>query len=206
MKELVEQLIKEGYLKTQRIIEAFLRVDRKDFVTEEEVAHAHENIALPTKYGQTISQPVAMAFMLELLQPHRGQRIMDVGAGSCWQTALLAHIVGMDGKVFAVERLGPLLRWGKMNFEKYGFTNAEFFCRDGTKGLPERAPFDAIIAAAAGERMIKTWEAQTNIGGRIVAPIGHSVWLYVKKSEIEFEKQEHYGFEFVPLIEGEERD
>ncbi|MBI3685563.1 protein-L-isoaspartate O-methyltransferase [Candidatus Azambacteria bacterium] len=202
MKELVQKLIGEGHLKTSRIIEAFLGVDRKDFVTEEMKPSAYEDIALPTVFGQTISQPTTVAFMLELLQPKKGDSILDIGAGSCWQTALLAHIVGFEGSVYAIERLCPLLEWGKENVQKYGFTNTSFFCQDGTKGLPEHAPFDNIIAAASGREMMRAWQDQLNIGGRIVMPIGHSIWLYTKKSATEFEKHEHYGFSFVPLIEG----
>lgn len=202
MKELVQKLIEEGHLKTERIIEAFLRVDRKDFMTDEMKPLAYEDTALPTLFEQTISQPATVAIMLELLQPEKGDGILDVGAGSCWQTALLAHIVGAEGKVYAVERLYPLLEWGKRNFQKYGFTNTLFFCRDGTKGLPKHAPFDKIIAAAAGHEMIKNWQDQLKVGGRIVMPIEHSIWLYVKKSGTEFEKHEHYGFSFVPLVGG----
>lgn len=183
-----------------------MKVDRKDFVTDEMKPSAYEDAALPTMLGQTISQPATVACMLELLQPHNGDKVMDVGAGSCWQTAMLAHIVGPEGKVYAIERLCPLLEWGKTNFQKYGFTNTLFFCRDGTKGLSEHAPFDAIIAAAAGHRMIRAWQDQLKIGGRIVMPIEHSIWLYVKRSDTEFEKEEHYGFAFVPLIEGEIKD
>ncbi|MEK7519860.1 MAG: protein-L-isoaspartate O-methyltransferase [Patescibacteria group bacterium] len=201
MKQLVQELIDAGYLKTPRIITAFFAVDRKDFVPEEEKVLAYENMALPTMFGQTISQPAVVAFMLELLQPQEGDTVMDVGAGSCWQTALLAHIVGKRGKVFAVERLCPLLEWGKKNFAQYGFANTQFFCRDATKRLPEHAPFDKIIAAAAGERMIGNWQKQLNLGGCIVMPIANSIWLYIKKSETDFEKHEYPGFAFVPLIE-----
>ncbi|MEK7494020.1 MAG: protein-L-isoaspartate O-methyltransferase [Patescibacteria group bacterium] len=201
MKELVKQLILQEYLKTPRIIEAFLAIDRKDFVSEDQYDEAYWDIALPIGYGQTISQPATVAFMLELLQPKEGDNIMDVGAGSCWQTALLAHIVGAEGKVYAVERICPLLEESKKRFAKYGFTNTTFFCRDATKGFPEYAPFDKIIAAASGHAMIKQWQKEVKVGGRIVMPIEESIWLYIKRSETEFEKQEYPGFMFVPLIE-----
>lgn len=202
MQELVKQLILSGYLKTPRIIEAFLAIDRKDFVSQDQHDEAYLDIPLPIGYGQTISQPATVAFMLELLQPQEGEKIMDVGAGSCWQTALLAHIVGQEGKVYAVERICPLLEESKKHFAKYGFTNTTFFCRDATQGFPEYAPFDAIIAAASGHAMIRQWQKEVRVGGRIVMPIELSIWLYIKKTEIEFEKQEYPGFMFVPLIEG----
>ena len=97
--ELVRGLIEEGYLKTERIIEAFLGVDRKDFVLEQYEDEAYLDIPLPIGYGQTISQPATVAFMLELLQPEEGDKIMDIGAGSCWQTAILASVVGEKGSV-----------------------------------------------------------------------------------------------------------
>ena len=202
MQELVKQLILNGYLKTPRIIEAFLAIDRRDFVSEDQHDEAYWDIPLPIGYGQTISQPATVAFMLELLQPKAGDTIMDVGAGSCWQTALLAHIVGQEGRVCAVERICPLLEESKKRFAKYGFVNTEFFCRDATKGLPEHAPFDAIIAAASGHMMIEKWKDEVKVGGRIVMPIELSIWLYIKRAETEFEKHEYPGFAFVPLIEG----
>lgn len=198
--KLVQKLINEGYLKSGRIIDAFLHVDRKDFIMEEMKPLAYQDVALPTMLGQTISQPATVAFMLELLQPKKGEKVLDIGAGSCWQTAILAHIVGSEGKVYAVERLCPLLEWGKEHFQKYGFDNALFFCADGTKGLPEYAPFDKIIAAAAGSDMIQIWQEQLKVGGRIVMPIKHSIWLYMKKLHTEFEKYEYPGFSFVPLV------
>lgn len=201
MKELVKQLILQGYLKTPRIIEAFLAIDRKDFVSEDQHDEAYWDVALPIGYGQTISQPATVAFMLELLEPQEGDAIMDVGAGSCWQTALLAHIVGESGKVYAVERICPLLEESKKRFAKYGFTNTQFFCQDATRGLSKYAPFDKIIAAASGHAMIEKWKDEVKVGGRIVMPIELSIWLYSKKSETEFEKQEYLGFVFVPLIE-----
>ena len=198
--ELVRELIEQGYLKTERIIDAFLSVDRKDFVLEQYTNEAYLDIPLPIGWGQTISQPATVAFMLELLQPREGDIILEIGAGSCWQTALLASIVGPTGKIFAMERIGELLDWGKKNIEKYAFGNIDFLCADASKGLAEQAPFDKIIAAASGSEIPPAWLEQLKISGRIVAPIGSSIWLYIKKSETEFEKLEYPGFAFVPLV------
>ena len=198
--ELVRGLIEEGYLKTERIIEAFLGVDRKDFVLEQYEDEAYLDIPLPIGYGQTISQPATVAFMLELLQPEEGDKIMDIGAGSCWQTAILASVVGKKGSVCAVERISELYEFGRSNLAKYSFKNISFLRADATKGLVEQAPFDKIIAAAAGDMMPPAWLEQLKISGRIVAPIKSSIWLYIKKSETEFEKLEYPGFVFVPLI------
>lgn len=199
-KELIKALIEENYLKTERIIDAFLAVDRADFVLEEYKSEAYGDYPLPIGYGQTISQPATVAFMLELLQPKEGDKVMDVGAGSGWQTAILASIVGENGSVCAVERIPELCELGQKNLRKYDFKNISYFCADATKGLPERTFFDGIIAAAAGFEIPPAWQEQLKIGGRIVAPIQSSIWLYIKKSETEFEKQEYPGFVFVPLI------
>ena len=188
MKALVAKLIRDGYLKTPQIIEAFLSVDRQDFVPEEYKNEAYLDIPLPIGWGQTISQPATVAFMLELLQPLGGDKIMDVGAGSCWQTALLARIVGHDGKIFATERISDLLEQGKENIKKYAFGNIDFLCMDASNGLAEQAPFDKIIAAAAGDMMPPAWLGQLEISGRIFAPIKSSILLFTKKSKREFEK------------------
>ena len=131
---------------------------------------------------------------------------MDIGSGSGWTTALLAHIVGLTGKVFAIERIPELKAFGEKNCAKYNFVekgNARFICKDGAEGMREDAPFDAIQAAAAASRDIPiAWKQQLKIGGRIVAPIRDSIWVFIKKSETEFVEEEYRGFVFVPLISG----
>jgi len=201
---LVDDLIKKGYLKTPRIIEAFKEIKRVDFVLEELKNEAEIDAPLPIGWGQTISQPLTVAFMLELLQPEPGDKILDIGSGSGWQTALLAHIVGEKGKVYAVERIPALIEFSKRNIKKYGFGEkgiVEFICKDGSKGLKEAAPFDKIIAGAAGEKIPQAWKEQLKVGGRLVAPVLSSIFLLIKRSEKEFEQKEFPGFAFVPLIE-----
>jgi len=202
---LIEQLKAQAYLKSLQIIKAFEKIKRKDFVLEQDQEQADVNAPLSIGYGQTISQPLTVAFMLELLQPQTGDKILDVGSGSGWQTAMLAHIVGKQGKVLAIERVPELKKLGEENVSKYNFVKkgiVQFFCADGTKGLAERAPFDKIIAAASGKRLPVAWKKQLKVGGRIVVPIKDSIWLFVKRSEHEFEEKEFPGFVFVPLIEG----
>jgi len=204
MDKLVESLIKKGVLKTPRIIEAFLKIDRIDFVPQDLKSEAYIDEPLPIGFGQTISQPFTVVFMLELLQPEPGNKILDVGSGSAWQTALLAEIVGKEGKVFAVERAPELCESGKENAKKYNFFKEErikFYCRDATGGLPQEAPFDRIIAGAAAKDGVPTqWLSQVKVGGRLVMPIQNSIWLYIKEKEDKFKKEEHFGFAFVPLI------
>ena len=204
MKELIEKLIKQGYLQTPLIIEAFKTIKREDFVPESLKSEADINAPLPIGCGQTISQPLTVAFMLELLQPRPGERILDIGAGSGWQTALLAHCVGQKGKVFAVERIPELVTFGRENVAEYNFLKkgiVKFIEGDASKGLEEQAPFDKIVAAASAEKIPKKWKEQLRIGGRLVTPIKDSIWLLIKKSDKKFDQREFPGFAFVPLIE-----
>lgn len=201
---LIEDLIKEGWLKTPRIIEAFKKIKRVDFLPDDMKDLAEMNEALPIGFGQTISQPLVVAFMLELLEPKEGERVLDIGSGSGWTTALLAQIVGEEGKVIAIDIVPELVEFGKKNVEKYSFIEkgiVEFICTDGSKGYKKEAPFDKILASATALDVPRAWKEQLKINGRIVLPINSSIWLFTKKSEKEFEEEEHPGFVFVPLIE-----
>jgi protein-L-isoaspartate(D-aspartate) O-methyltransferase len=209
MEELIEQLIKDGYLKTSLIIEAFKKIKREDFVTDDLKNEADINAPLPIGHGQTISQPLTVAFMLELLQPEPGEKILDIGAGSGWQTALLAYCVGSPsadgGKVIAIELIPELAEFGTKNIAKYNFIEkgiVEVICGDGSRGLEKEAPFDKIIAAASATREPEELKNQLKIGGKLVIPIKESIWLFVRKDSDNFEEQEFPGFAFVPLIGG----
>ena len=227
MDELINQLIKQGYLKTPLIIEAFRKIKREDFVLEELKEEADINAPLPIGYGQTISQPLTVAFMLELLQPQPRDKILDIGSGSGWQTALLAYIVSQQGnsksqapnskqiqnpndqnlkhgKIYAIERIPELIEFGKKNVTKYNFIEkgiVEFILGDGSKGFAKEAPFDKIIVAASAQEIPETWKEQLKVNGRLVTPVQSSIRLLIKKSDKEFEEQKFPGFAFVPLIE-----
>lgn len=207
MDKLIDRLVRDGYLKSPSIIKAFRKISRADFVPRELAEKEgrgfveENNAPLRIGYGQTVSQPLTVALMLELLQPERGNRIFDVGSGSGWQTALLAEIVGPGGFVFAIERIRELKKFGQKNVGRYGFKNVEFIVGDGTKGLENAAPFDRIVAAASGKEIPPAWKKQLKTGGRLVAPVENSIWLLIKESESEFREKEYPGFAFVPLIE-----
>ncbi len=201
----VSDFIKQGVLKTPRIIEAFKKIDRADFVPLELKRDAYINEPLPIGEGQTISQPLTVAFMIELLQPKSGDKIFEIGFGSGWQTALLAEIIGKSGKVFAVERIPKLFRFGRKNIAKYGFIKngiVKAIGGDATLGLKRHAPFDRIIAAASADEIPDEWLHELKVGGRLVTPVKESIWLYIKKSQNKFEKKEYPGFVFVPLVSG----
>jgi len=216
METLIQQLISEGYLKTPEIIKAFREIDRKDFVPSYLKDEAYINAPLSIGFGQTISQPLTVAFMLELLQPKKGDKILDIGSGSGWTTALLAYIVGQKdrfdaqsqrpgnrGRVFAIEIIPELKEFGENNVRKYNFIEkgiVKFFCGNGYEGLPEYAPFDKILCSASALRVPKSWKVQLKTKGRIVAPIGESIWLIVKNTNNKYYEKEYPGFAFVPLI------
>jgi len=203
--ELIDILISKGYLKTQRIIRAFQKIKRADFLPEDLKKVSQLNEALPIGFGQTISQPLVVAFMLEKLDPQIGDKILDIGSGSGWTTALLAEIVGQEGKIIAIEVIPELKERGEKNVAKYNFIKkgtVKFVCLDGSKGYKREAPFDKILCSAAlQETLPLAWKEQLKIGGRIVTPIGSSIWLFIKKTEKESAEIEYPGFAFVPLIE-----
>ena len=217
---LIDNLVKDGYLKTDRIITAFKKIKREDFLPEDMKDLAEVNEAMPIGSGQTISQPLVVAFMLELLEPREGDRILDIGSGSGWTTALLSQVVGEKGKVIAIEIVPELKEFGENNIRKYNFIEkgiAECVLGDGSKEYAKEAPFDKILASASlaaakggkedlsslstARELPMAWKEQLKVGGRIVVPIGTSIWLFIKKGENErFEEKEYPGFVFVPLV------
>ena len=201
--DLIDILIKGGWLKSPKIIDAFREIKRIDFLPEDLKDSAELNTALPIGYSQTISQPLVVAFMIEQLDPKRGDKVLDIGSGSGWTTALLSHIVGSEGKVIAIELIPELKEFGEKNVSKYSFVDkgiAEFVCADGSKGYNKEAPFDRILASASAQKLPKAWKEELKVGGRIVTPISPSIWVFIKKSEDDFEGIEYPGFAFVPLI------
>jgi len=131
---------------------------------------------------------------------------LDIGSGSGWTTALLAHIVSKkprEGKVIAIERIPELKEFGEKNVAKYNFIEkgvVEFICADGSKGYKKEALFDKILCSAAVNEVPKDWLKQLKTGGRIVTPIDGEVQLWIKKAENEFDIKRFQGFTFVPLI------
>ncbi|MBM3257851.1 MAG: protein-L-isoaspartate O-methyltransferase [Candidatus Nealsonbacteria bacterium] len=200
---LIEELIKDNWLKTPKVIEAFTKIKRADFLPEDSKNLSEINEALPIGFGQTISQPLVVAFMMELLDLKEGDKVLDVGSGSGWTSALIAEIVGKKGKVISLDIIQELKEYGEKNVSKYNFIKkgiVRFFFLDGNYGYEKEAPFDKILASASTVSIPDSWKKQLKAGGRIVAPVDSSIWLLIKKSETEFEEKEYPGFVFVPLL------
>ena len=213
--QLMQELKSLGYIKTQRIEDAFLIIDRKMFVPEKEHAAAYVNEPLALGYQQTISQPLVVAFMLELLEVRPGEKILEIGTGSGWQTALLSYLACdrvVDGEgllekiisVVSLERIHELHEQAKQNIERYPVIAQTVLLleQDGMKGCSEQGVYDKIICGASARHAIpQAWKDQLKIGGRIVAPIGKNIVVLDKKAKDDFSQREFFGYSFVPLVE-----
>ncbi|MDT8337617.1 MAG: methyltransferase domain-containing protein [Sulfurimonas sp.] len=196
---MVDYLIDIGALRSSRIIEAFRHVDRADFVADRGAMDIYEDYPLGIGNGQTISQPRTVAMMLEMLSPKEGDKILDIGSGSGWTTALLAYIAGESGSVTGVERVSELVRFGSSNLKKYKFKNAKIIQSGDELGIAGEK-FDRILVSAAADELPYELIEQLKVGAKLVIPIQSSVFEIVKKKSGEFDANEHYGFAFVPLI------
>ncbi|NPA35186.1 MAG: protein-L-isoaspartate(D-aspartate) O-methyltransferase [Chlorobi bacterium] len=203
-KRLVEHLREKG-ISDERVLKAIEKVPRHLFVPETTQAYAYDDTALPIGYGQTISQPYTVAFMLEKLNVEPGHKVLDVGTGSGYQAALLSEL-GAD--VYSIERIYPLYEEAKERLANLGYDNVKVFYRDGWIGLPEYAPYDRIIVAAAAPQTPEKLLKQLKIGGIMIIPIGDEYFqklVRIKRiGENEYEKEDLGPFVFVPLKKGKE--
>ncbi len=200
--ELVRYLERYGYLKREHIKRAFLEVDRKNFIPKNLESYAYIDEPLPIGYGQTISAPSIVAMMTEALDPKEGQKILEIGAGSGYQAAILSKIVGEKGKVIAVERIPELANFAKSNLKEY--KNVKVIVGDGTEGYEEESPYDRIIVTACAPEIPKPLIEQLKEGGIMVIPIGGNVMfqkLYkVIKTKEDLKKEFLEYVAFVPLV------
>jgi protein-L-isoaspartate(D-aspartate) O-methyltransferase len=204
--DLIKHLKNVGIVESESIVNALKKIDRADFVREKNKSLAYYDEALPIGRGQTISQPLTVVFMLELLNVCEGQTVMDVGSGSGWQSTLLGEIVGETGKVHAVEIIPEIFDFGKKNVEKYPqiVKRVTFHCKNAQDGLPNVADrengFDRIICAAEVEEVPEAWREQLKTHGILVYPKDTGVYKEIKKDNNKFEKEFYPGFVFVPFV------
>ncbi len=206
---LVKELLRQGYLRSPRVREAFGHIDRADFVPVESAGEAYLNVPLALGHDQMLSQPLVVAMMLELLEPNAGEKILEVGAGSGWQAALLAYAVGdgshapQRGRVIAMENVEPLAELATKNLERYHFISegvATVVHGDATGGWEAEAPFDKIISSVAVERIPAAWKSQVRIGGRIVVPVRESIVVFEKKGPASFTRRQYFGYDLTPIV------
>jgi len=196
--ELIDSMILRGMLGSPHIIDAF--IDRKYFVPESFEEHIYVDAPLPIGNNQTISQPSTVAFMLEKLEPGEGDKVLDIGSGSGWTTALICHIVGEKGSVTGLERMDELVEQGEENLSKLQFGSHCRIQRAGEKlGLPGEQ-FDRILVSASADEIPEELFLQLKVGGILVIPVRNSIFKFKKISGTYIDREEFYGFVFVPLI------
>lgn len=199
-KQLADVVAAKG-IKDEKVLQAIRTIPRHLFLDSSFEDHAYVDKAFPIHAGQTISQPFTVAFQTELLQIKPDHKILEIGTGSGYQTAVLLHL---KARVFTIERQKELFKKTGLFFQKMGYRPKKSVFGDGYKGLPEHAPFDGIIVTAGAPETPKPLLAQLKIGGRLVIPIGNEeqvMTLFLRKSEKEFEKKELGAFRFVPMLE-----
>jgi protein-L-isoaspartate(D-aspartate) O-methyltransferase len=198
---MVERLREHYGIQDTRTLDALLNVPRHLFVPEALQARAYGDHALPIAANQTISQPYIVARMTELLELERGSRVLEIGAGSGYQTAVLAYL---GAQVFAIERIPELAREAQARIRGLNIYNATIKCFDGTLGWSAHAPYDAILVAAGGPEVPEPLLAQLKVQGRLVVPIGQTResqrLIRVIRMEKDYHYEDHGACAFVPLI------
>ena len=194
-------LLKEKGIVDKYVLEAINKIPRHLFLNSTFADFAYQDKAFPIGEGQTISQPYTVAFQTQLLEVKKDHKILEIGTGSGYQTAVLFL---MGAKVYSVERQNKLFKQTSLILPKLGIRPKHLSFGDGYKGLPEHAPFDSIIVTAGAPTIPQALMAQLKIGGRLVIPLGEEkqiMTLLIRKNETQFEKQEFGDFKFVPLLE-----
>ena len=202
---MVERQIESRGITDPKILEAFRAVPREAFISEEYADLAYGDPPLPIEAGQTISQPYIVALMIKAAEIKPGDKVLEVGAGSGYAAAVISRIAG---KVVAIERQRELVKIAQQRIARLGYDNVKIVEGDGTRGCPEEAPFDAILAAASGSHLPPQWVEQLAEGGRIVMPVGDPGWIQklvkvTKGPGGNLITEDLGGVRFVPLI-GEE--
>jgi protein-L-isoaspartate(D-aspartate) O-methyltransferase len=202
---MVERHLKRRGITEKHILDAFLKVPREEFISDEYAHLAYGDHPLPIEANQTISQPYIVALTIQAAEIKAGDKVLEVGAGSGYAAAVISRIAS---RVIGIERQHDLVQVAKERLKRLGYDNVTIVEGDGTKGCPEHAPFDAIVAAASGSHVPKAFVAQLAPGGRIVMPVGDPGWVQklLKVTKVpngKLVQEDLGGVRFVPLI-GEE--
>lgn len=195
------QIVRRG-VTDRRVLDAMRTVPREKFVDEGFEESAYEDSPLPIGEGQTISQPFVVAHMIDAARLKPGERVLEVGAGCGYAAAVIAEIAA---EVFTIERHAALGEAARRRLKTLGFDNVELRIGDGTRGWPEKAPFDAIIVAAGGPAAPAALKQQLEIGGRLIVPVGEKrtsqrLIRITRLAADRFEEEDLGGVMFVPLI------
>lgn len=193
--------IKDKGIVDEKVLKAIGNVPRHLFMDSGFLDYAYKDMAFPIAADQTISQPYTVAFQTELLQIKKDDKILEIGTGSGYQTAVL---IELGARVYSIERQQELFKKTSMFLPKIGYRAKKLIFGDGYKGLESEAPFDGIIVTAGAPFVPKALLGQLKIGGRLVIPVGDDVQimtLITRKGEKEFEQEEFGEFRFVPLLE-----
>ena len=201
-KKLVEMLKLEGRIKSKEVEKAFLEIPRENFVPNEIKKYAYADTPLQIGDGQTISAPHMVAIMVEELDIKKGQKILEIGAGSGYHAAIVSKLVGKKGHVYTIERYSTLAKEAKKNLEKTGIANVTVEIGDGSEGLQKYAPFDRIYVTCAAPDVPKPLIEQLKDGGKLMIPIGKTICNLelIGKKDGKLNYYDLGGCAFVPLI------
>jgi protein-L-isoaspartate(D-aspartate) O-methyltransferase len=198
---MIEQLRGQG-IKDERVLGAMMEIPRHVFVEEGIASRAYEDVPLPIGYGQTISSPTIVALMTELLLERKPMnKVLEIGTGCGYQTAVLAKLVK---EIYSLERIAPLMDKARRHLRDLRFYNVRYKHADGHGGYPEGAPYDGILMAASATHVPEALKQQLAVGGRMVLPVGiDDQWLFVvDRTEDGFTQQKRAAVRFVPLLPG----
>jgi protein-L-isoaspartate(D-aspartate) O-methyltransferase len=198
--KLVDNLISKG-LKNEAVLEAIRTIPRHWFMDSSFLDHAYQDKAFPIAANQTISQPYTVAYQTELLEVEPNHKVLEIGTGSGYQTAVLCLL---EADVYSIERQLELFKKTSLFLPKIGHVAKRLIFGDGYKGLKEEAPFDRILVTAGAPFVPKPLLAQLKVGGRLVIPVGEEeqvMTLYIRSGQKNFEKHEFGNFKFVPMLE-----
>lgn len=180
--------------------QAFHHIPRSNFLPRAVRKNADEDYPLPIGYGQTNSQPSTVRAMLRWLHVNEGDKVLDVGSGSGWTTALLAYLTGPKGHIDATERIPELLAFGQKNCDRLGIANVSFHRATALLGWPAAAPYDRILVSASANNLPLDLVAQLKMGGTMVIPVQNEILEITRTPDTTVSVITHPGFIFVPLL------